>query len=82
MHEKFTKGGPVPNSIGALYSEVRELRLAMEKAVNEVKDRVLSMSETAQGYSCVANFKTSEILSLIEGLDADLALRLTRRRKS
>ena len=42
MHEKFTKGGPVPNSIGALadlYSEVRELRLAMEKAANAVKDR-------------------------------------------
>lgn len=42
MHERFTVGGPVPNSIGALadlYSETRELRLAMQKAVDEVKAR-------------------------------------------
>jgi len=42
MHERFQKGGPIPNSVGAmadLYSEVRDLRLAMQKATNEVKER-------------------------------------------
>ena len=29
------------------------------------KGHICNVSETAQGYSCVANFKTSEILSLI-----------------
>ena len=46
MHEKFTKGGPVPNSIGALadlYSEVRELRLAMDKAAEAVQDREIEI---------------------------------------
>lgn len=42
MDERFVKGGPLPNSIGAqadLYAEVRELRLKMQKATDEVKDR-------------------------------------------
>jgi|GEM_PF-4316508 len=30
------------------------------------KGRICNVSEAAEGYSCVANFKTSEILSLIE----------------
>lgn len=42
MHERFKTGGPLPNSVGALadlYAEVRELRLAMQKATDDVKAR-------------------------------------------
>lgn len=42
MDERFVKGGPLPNSIGAqadLYAEVRDLRLKMQKATDEVKSR-------------------------------------------
>jgi len=42
MDERFTKGGPLPASVGEmadLYAEVRELRLAMQKAVDEVHAR-------------------------------------------
>lgn len=42
MHERFNVGGPLPNSLGAmadLYAEVRDLRLAMQKATDEVKAR-------------------------------------------
>jgi hypothetical protein len=42
VNEKFVKGGPVPNSLGGmadLYSDVRELRLGMQKAVDEVHER-------------------------------------------
>lgn len=42
LPERFNKGGPMPKSVGAcadLYTEVRELRLAMDKAVKAVKER-------------------------------------------
>ena len=42
MDERYQKGGPLPNSMGAqadLYAEVRELRLGMQKMVDEVKER-------------------------------------------
>lgn len=42
MHERFEKGGPLPESIGALadlYGEARELRLGMQKVTDAVKDR-------------------------------------------
>lgn len=42
MDERFVKGGPLPNSVGAqadLYAVVRDLRLQMQKAVDEVKER-------------------------------------------
>ena len=42
MNPNFVTGNPLPESIGAcadLYSEVRALRLAMDKEVKEVKAR-------------------------------------------
>lgn len=42
MDERFKKGGPLPNSVGAmadLYADVRELRLVMQKATDEVHAR-------------------------------------------
>lgn len=42
MHERFKLGGPNPESLGGmtdLYAEVRDLRLAMQKATDEVKAR-------------------------------------------
>lgn len=41
-NEKYQPGGPMPKDIGRcadLYADVRELRLAMEKEVAEVKKR-------------------------------------------
>ena len=49
MEPKFIKGGPLPNSIGALadfYAEVRALRLAMSKATEEVHARETEVYNT------------------------------------
>ena len=51
--------------------QVKGLDLTLAGSRGKSRGRILSVSETAQGYSCVATYKTSEILSLIEGLDAD-----------
>jgi len=48
MDIKFTAGAPVPNSIGLcadLYSEVRALRLAMDKEVEAVRKRESEIRE-------------------------------------
>ena len=52
MDERFTLGGPLPNSVGALadlYSEVRDLRLAMQKATDEVKAREIEVHKMILG---------------------------------
>lgn len=42
MHERFVKGSPLPQSLGHcgdLYREVQDMRLAMQKEVDAVKER-------------------------------------------
>jgi hypothetical protein len=48
MKPEYQQGAPMPASIGLcadLYSEVRELRLAMQKIVDDVKDRETEIRE-------------------------------------
>ncbi|MCK9513688.1 MAG: hypothetical protein M0R28_21025 [Pigmentiphaga sp.] len=48
MKEEYTVGAPMPRSIGLcadLYSEVRELRLAMQKHTDAVKERETEIRE-------------------------------------
>lgn len=48
MKEKYTVGSPMPRSVGMcadLYAEVRELRLAMQKATNEMQARETELHE-------------------------------------
>lgn len=48
MKEGYTKGAPMPKTIGRcadLYAEVRELRLAMQKEVDEVAKRESEIRE-------------------------------------
>ena len=48
MKEEYTVGAPMPRSIGLcadLYSEVRELRLAMQKHTDTVKERETEIRE-------------------------------------
>lgn len=53
MDEKFTKGGPIPVGVGSqadLYAEVRDLRLQMQKATDEVKARETEIYNTILSY--------------------------------
>jgi len=49
MDERFIKGGPMPVPLGLradLYAAVRDLRLAMQKATDAVKDRETEISNS------------------------------------
>ena len=49
MKESYIKGSPIPESVGRtadLYAEVRELRLAMESEVNDVRARETELRES------------------------------------
>jgi hypothetical protein len=58
LDPRYVKGNPLPKSIGRcadMYAEVRELRLAMQKVVDEVQEREREIRE-----HIIANLSKSE----------------------